>query len=348
MARAAQKSARLAAESMLVGFALPLLGASGAVLAGTGAARLGPAIRADFPLLEQQVHDGVPLVYLDSAATSQKPAVVLEAMARHQERDNANVHRGAHALSVRSTDAYEAARDKVAAFVGAASRDEVVFTSGATEAINLVAQTWGRANLGEGDEVVLSVAEHHSNIVPWQLLAAERGVVLRYARLNATEQLDLPHLLTLLGPRTKLVAVQHVSNVLGAVAPVGEIVAAAQGVGARVLLDACQSVPHMPVDVGRLGVDFLVASGHKMCGPTGVGFLWGRGEVLEGMPPWQGGGEMIDQVSVDGSTFLPPPARFEAGTPAITQAIGLGAACDYLRTLGMEAVEEYEHELGAS
>jgi len=308
---------------------------------------LGAETRPDFELLDQSVWEGKPLVYLDSAATSQKPASVLSAMTRHLTRDNANVHRGAHALSQRSTASYEGARDKVAAFVGANDRREIIFTRGATEAINLVASTWGVAELGEGDEVVLSVMEHHSNMVPWQMLAQSRGVTLKYARLDADERLDLEHLKSLLSNRTKLVSIAHVSNTLGCVNPVGEIAALAHGVGAKLLLDACQSVPHMPVDVGALGCDFLVASGHKMCGPTGIGFLWGRYELLEQMPPWQGGGEMIDTVTLEGVTYAPPPGRFEAGTPAITQAVGLGAACDYLSGLGMAAVEAYEHELAA-
>lgn len=307
---------------------------------------LGSPLRGDFPLLHQQVWEDKPLVYLDSAATSQKPRSVLAAMKRHLENDNSNVHRGAHLLSVRSTEAYEGARDKVAAFVNAKRREEIIFTRGATEAINLVAQSWA-LRLAEGDEIILSVMEHHSNLVPWQLLAARRGVVLKFARLNASECLDIDHLESLMTPRTKLVGVAHVSNVLGCVAPVERIVRAAKAVDAVVLLDACQSVPHMPVDVQALGVDFLVASGHKMCGPTGIGFLWGRHELLEQMPPWQGGGEMIADVFLERSTYMPPPARFEAGTPAITQAIGLGAAVDYLSALGMQHVQAYESHLGA-
>jgi len=309
-------------------------------------AAMGNALRADFPILHQSVWEEKPLVYLDSAATSQKPAVVLDAMQQHQQMDNANVHRGAHLLSVRSTEAYEGARDKIARFVNAASRQEIVFTRGATEAINLVAQSWGRANLREGDEVVLSVMEHHSNLVPWQMLKEELGIELRFAKIDDDECLDLDHLRSLLSPRTKLVSIAHVSNTLGCVNPVDEVIEAARQVGARVLLDACQSVPHMPVDVQALGCDFLVASGHKMGGPTGIGFLYGRLDLLEEMPPWQGGGEMIQDVFLERSTFAPPPSRFEAGTPAITQAIGLGAAVDYLSEIGMAAVEEYEHELG--
>jgi len=309
--------------------------------------RLGAALRTDFPLLQQKVWEGKQLVYLDSAATSQKPTSVLDAMQHHQQNDNANVHRGAHLLSVRSTDAYEGARDKVAGFVNAASRQEVIFTRGATEAINLVAQTWGRTELGEGDEIILTVMEHHSNLVPWQMLAEERGFTIKFAPLDASESLDLDALRALITPRTKLVALAHVSNTLGCVNPVREVVAAAHAAGALVLLDACQSLPHMPVDVQELGVDFVAASGHKMCGPTGIGFLWGRLALLEAMPPWHGGGEMIRDVYLERSTFAPPPNRFEAGTPAITQAIGLGAAVDYLAALGMHNVQAYEEQLGA-
>lgn len=314
--------------------------------AGTSTAHLGAALRSQFPALRQTVYDGRPLVYLDSAATSQKPSVVIDALSDFYERDNSNVHRGAHALSIRATNAYEAARDKLAAFVNANSRREIVFTRGATEAINLVAATWGDANVRAGDEIVVSEMEHHANIVPWQLLAKRTGATVRFARLDpAGGGFDVEHMLSLIGPRTKMVAFSHVSNVLGSVAPVPRLVAAARAVGAAVLLDACQSVPHMPVDVQALGVDFLVASGHKMCGPTGIGFLWGRLDVLQGMPPYQSGGEMIDQVTTTGSTFAEPPGRFEAGTPAIAQAVGLGAAVDYLTSLGMANVEAHELEL---
>jgi len=319
----------------------------GVTSSATSRRLLGAPCRPDFPILHQRVWEDKPLSYLDSAATSQKPKAVLDAMQQHQLKDNANVHRGAHLLSVRSTEAYEGARDKIAAFVNAASRQEIVFTRGATEAINLVAGTWGRANLHEGDEVVLSVMEHHSNLVPWQMLAAECGCVLKFARLDEHECLDLEHLRSLITPKTKLVSIAHVSNTLGCVNPVQEVVAAARSVGAAVLLDACQSVPHMPVDVQALGCDFLVASGHKMGGPSGIGFLYGRLDQLQAMPPWQGGGEMIDDVFLDRSTYAPPPSRFEAGTPAITQAVGLGAAVDYLSSFGMEEVAKYEEELGA-
>ena len=314
-------------------------------LASTAAAPLSHALRADFALLNQTVWADQPLVYLDSAATSQKPASVLDAMTQHQERDNANVHRGAHSLSARSTESYEGARDKVARFIGTDDRREVVFTRGATEAINLVANSWG-STLESGDEIVLSVMEHHSNLVPWQLLARSRGVVLKYARLDANECLDVQHLASLITPRTKLVSIAHVSNTLGCVNPVREVAELAHAAGALLMVDACQSVPHMRVDVSSLGCDFLVASGHKMCAPTGIGFLWAKYEHLDAMPPWQGGGEMIDTVTLETVTFSPPPGKFEAGTPAITQAIGLGAACEYLTAVGMERVEEFEHQIG--
>jgi len=302
-------------------------------------------IRQDFPALFQEAYPGKPLIYLDSAATSQKPRAVLEALQSYYARDNANVHRGAHALAARATEAYEAARDKVQHFINAERREEIVWTRGATEAINLVANTWGEQNIGEGDEIILSKMEHHSNLVPWQLLAQRKRAVLKFIDLTPDERLDLDHFRSLLSDRTKLVALVHASNALGCVNPVAEVAAAARARGARVLLDACQSVPTQPVDVRALGADWLVASGHKMCGPTGVGFLWGRHEVLAAMPPWQGGGEMIDDVFFEHSTFAPPPARFEAGTPAIAQVVGLGAAVDYLQGIGMANIERHERAL---
>lgn len=302
---------------------------------------LGEEVRGEFPVLGQRVNEDKALVYLDSAATSQKPQSVLDAMDAYYREANANVHRGAHALANRATELYEGARDKVAQLVHAERREEIVFTRGASEAINLVVQTWGAANLGPGDEVVLSVLEHHSNIVPWQLLAARLGFEIKFVGLDADQRLDMAELEGLLSPRTKFVSVCHASNVLGFVTPVKRIVELAHGVGAKVLLDACQSVPHMPVDVQAIGCDFLVASSHKMCGPTGIGFLYGRYDLLEAMPPWQGGGEMIDEVFLTHSTFAPPPGRFEAGTPAIAEAVGLGAACDFLTSVGMENVEAH-------
>lgn len=308
---------------------------------------MGERIRGDFPILDQDAYEGKPLLYLDSAATSQKPRVVLEALKDYYEQDNANVHRGAHLLSVRATESYEAAREKVASLVHAETSREIVFTSGATEAINLVAQTWGMDNLKEGDEIVTSVMEHHSNMVPWQLLAERTGCVLKFAHIKEDMSLDVEHLKSLITEKTKLVTIVHASNALGCVNPVTEIAEAAHAVGAKVLVDGCQSVPNMPIDVKTLGADWLVASGHKMCGPTGIGFLWGRMDVLETMRPWKGGGEMINEVFFTHSTFAEPPSRFEAGTPAIAQAVGLGAACDYLSSLGMDNIQAYEHELSA-
>jgi cysteine desulfurase/selenocysteine lyase len=322
----------------------PLPGMS--LSSASAASSLGSRVRADFPLiLSGRTDEGRPITYLDSAATSHKPRAVLEALQDYYSHRNSNVHRGAHTLSVRSTEAYEAARDKIKAFVNARDRREIVFTRGATEAINLVANTWGDVNIQAGDEIVLTVMEHHSNLVPWQMLARRKGAVLRFAKLTPGQTLDMDHFRSLLGPRTKLVSFVHASNTLGCVNPVKQIVEEAHRVGAAVLLDACQSVPNMPVDVRDLGVDFLVASGHKMCGPTGIGFLYGRLNMLEDMPPWQGGGEMIDVVTYDAVTFAPPPSRFEAGTPAIAQAVGLGAACDYLTSVGMENVAAHEHTL---
>jgi len=272
---------------------------------------------------------------------------VLDTLADYYRVDNANVHRGVHALAARATCRFEAARDQVAAFLHSPSPAQVVWTRGATEAINLVANTWGAQNLGPGDEVALSVLEHHSNLVPWQLLALRTGCVLRFAPLApGLQPPGVDEWSSVIGPRTKLIATAHVSNVLGSTAPVQALREMARPYGALLLLDACQSVPHAPVDVTTLGADFLVASGHKMCGPTGIGFLWARAELLESMPPWQGGGEMIDTVTLQTSTFAPPPARFEAGTPHIAGAIGLGAACEYLSGLDMARVSDWEHQLG--
>ena len=307
---------------------------------------LADEVRADFPILHQQVN-GKPLVYLDNAATSQKPQAVLDAMLHYYQADNANVHRGVHTLSARATEDYEGARDKVAAFVNAASRDEIVFTRNASEAINLVAYAWGLSNLQKGDEILLSVMEHHSNLVPWQLIAQRTGAVLKHVPLTETQEFDLAAFKTLIGDRTKLVAVNHISNTLGCINPVVEIVETAKKYGARVLIDACQSVPHMSVDVQALGCDWLVASGHKMCGPTGAGFLYGKLDVLQAMPPFMGGGEMIQDVSLDQATYAELPHKFEAGTPAIAEAVVLGAAVDYLTQVGIERIADYEHFLTA-
>jgi cysteine desulfurase/selenocysteine lyase len=285
---------------------------------------LAAQVRADFPILAQTVN-GHPLVYFDNAATSQKPRAVLEALNHYYEYDNANVHRGVHALSARATDAYEGARDKVAAFVNAASRDEIVFTRNASEAINLVAYSWGMSQLQPGDEIILSVMEHHSNLVPWQFVAQRTGAVLKFVELTDTQEFDLDQFKQLVSDQTKLVAINHVSNTLGCINPVTEVAAIAHQYGAKVLIDACQSAPHMVLDVQALDCDWLVASGHKMCGPTGAGFLYGKLALLQAMPPFLGGGEMIADVFLDHSTYAELPHKFEAGTPAICEAITLGA-----------------------
>jgi cysteine desulfurase/selenocysteine lyase len=301
-------------------------------------------IRQQFPILARQVGDK-PLVYFDNAASSQKPEAVLRAMDDYYRLYNANVHRGVHRLSEEATAAYEGARLKVARFIHAPSDKQVIFTRGTTEGINLVAQTWGRANLGPGDEVLITEMEHHSNIVPWQILRDQLGFTLRYIPMTEGGELDLSQLETLLNPRTKLLSFVHVSNVLGVVNPVQELVAAARAVGAKVLLDAAQSVPHMPVDVQALDVDFMSFSSHKMCGPTGIGVLYGKRELLEAMPPWQGGGDMIREVRMEQSKWNSLPYKFEAGTPAVAEAIGLGAAVDYLSSVGMEWVHDQEQAL---
>ena len=306
---------------------------------------LAAQTRPDFPLLAQTACLGQSLIYLDYAATSQKPRQVLEALQQYYSLDNANVHRGAHQLSARATDHFEAARGKVAAFIGAASAREIVFTRNASEAINLVARTWGEANLRQGDEVLLSVMEHHSNLVPWQLLAARTGCVLRHAGVTESGELDLEDLKAKLSDRTRLVSLVHVSNTLGCLNPIEAVAELAHGVGALLLVDACQSLPHKPVDVAALGADFLVGSSHKLCGPTGMGFLWGREALLEAMPPFLGGGEMIQDVHLETSTWADLPHKFEAGTPAIGEAIGMGAALDYLQNLGMERIHAWEQQL---
>ncbi len=306
---------------------------------------LATLTRSDFPLLTQTACLGQPLIYLDYAATSQKPRQVLEALQQYYSHDNANVHRGAHQLSARATDHFEAARGKVAAFIGAASAREIVFTRNASEAINLVARTWGDANLRAGDEVLLSVMEHHSNLVPWQLLAARTGCVLRHVGVTASGELDLEDLKAKLSERTKLVSLVHVSNTLGCLNPIEAVAELAHGAGALLLVDACQSLPHKPVDVAALGADFLVGSSHKLCGPTGMGFLWAHEALLEAMPPFLGGGEMIHDVYLDHSTWADLPHKFEAGTPAIGEAIGMGAAIDYLQNLGLDRIHAWEQHL---
>ncbi|NET11228.1 MAG: SufS family cysteine desulfurase [Merismopedia sp. SIO2A8] len=307
---------------------------------------LAAKTRSDFPILHQQVH-GKPLVYLDNAATSQKPNAVLEAIAHYYQQDNSNVHRGIHTLSARATDAYEGARDKVAAFIHSAHREEIVFTRNASEAINLVAYAWGLENLTAGDEVILSVMEHHSNLIPWQMMAQKTGATLKFVELTDTEEFDLEQYRSLLSNQTKLVSVAHVSNTLGCINPVEEIIELAHQYGAKVLIDACQSAPHMTLDVQALNCDWLVASGHKMCAPTGIGFLYGKRDVLRSMNPFLGGGEMIVDVFLDHSTYADVPHKFEAGTPAIGEAIALGAAMDYLTDIGMDTIHDYEQELTA-
>jgi cysteine desulfurase/selenocysteine lyase len=302
------------------------------------------AIRQDFPILHQRVH-GRPLVWLDNAATTQKPQSVIDTLSRFYERDNSNIHRGAHTLAARATDGFEQARDKVRDFLGASSSKEIVFVRGTTEAINLVAQTWGRKFLQPGDEIVLSTLEHHANIVPWQLILKETGARLRIIPVNDRGEVILEDYQSLLGPRTKLVALAHASNSLGTLLPVAEMTQMAKRYGARVLIDGAQTVAHVPVNVQELGSDFYVFSGHKIFGPTGIGVLHAREELLEIMPPWQGGGSMIKNVTFEETTFGDPPAKFEAGTPNIADAIGLGAALDYLSQFGLPNIAKYEHEL---
>ena len=303
-------------------------------------------IREDFPALDQTVH-GKPLAYLDSAATSQKPRAVLDVLSDYYERDNANVHRGIHELSRRATVAFEEARKKVAKWINASSVTECVWTRGTTEAINLVATSWGLDHLGEGDEILISVMEHHSNIVPWQLLAARTGATLKYIEIDDEGCLLLDGLESLLTERTKIVAVSDVSNSLGTINPVKTIADAARAVGAIVMVDGAQGVVHTKVDVQDLGVDFYAFGGHKMCGPTGIGVLWGRLELLEGMSPYQGGGEMIQIVGRNESSWAAVPHKFEAGTPNIAGAIGMGAAVDYLSNIGIEDIEIHENKIMA-
>ncbi len=297
--------------------------------------------RADFPILEQQVY-GRPLVFLDSAASAQKPRAVIDAVRHCYEHEYANIHRGVYYLSERTTAAVEGARGKVRAFLNAAEDREIVLLRGATEGINLVAQSWGRANLKPRDEIVISHMEHHSNIVPWQMLRDELGVVLRIAPIGDDGSLLFDEFEKLLGPRTKLVAITHASNALGTIVPLREVVLAAQLHGARVLVDGAQAVPHMPVDVQALDCDFYVFSGHKLYGPSGIGALYGKAELLEAMPPWQGGGDMIRSVSFEKTEYNVIPYKFEAGTPNIAGAIGLGAAIDYLTGLGIEQIGAHE------
>jgi cysteine desulfurase/selenocysteine lyase len=302
------------------------------------------ALRRDFPILHQEV-DGHPLAFLDSAASSQRPRQVIDCLEEYYKRHHANVHRGVYKLSEEATFAYERARGKVARFIGAASPREIVFTRNTTEAINLVAYAWGSANVQAGDRILLSIMEHHSNLVPWQMLAQRTGAHLDFLPVDSEGRLVLDELDTLLTEQTKIVALSHQSNVLGTITPLQYIAEKAHAVGALMLIDGAQSVPHMPVDVNELGADFLAFSGHKMCGPTGIGVLWGRRALLESMPPFLGGGSMIKVVELEESTYADIPARFEAGTPAIAEAIALGEAVDYLSNIGMEHIRQYEHDL---
>jgi cysteine desulfurase/selenocysteine lyase len=309
-------------------------------------------IRKDFPVLDRVTPEGLPLVYLDSANTSQKPQQVIDAMVDFYSRHNANVARAMHMLGQESTELFEGARDKVAAFIGAPSRDEVVFTKNSSEALNLVANVLafaGQADqphgLRPGDEVVITEMEHHSNIVPWQLVTQRTGATLRWFNVDDDGRLDLSQLDEIVNERTKVVSLVHVSNALGTLNPVELIAKRAHEVGALVVVDASQSVPQMPVDVSRLGADFVAFTGHKMCGPTGIGVLWGRYDLLATLPPFLGGGEMIEVVEMAGSTYAPPPHRFEAGTPPIAQAVGLGAAVDYLSAIGMDKIADHERAI---
>ncbi len=302
------------------------------------------AIRDQFPILAEKGTNGEPIVYLDNAASSQKPLAVIEALERYYQHDHANVHRGVHLLSRRATEAYEAARVDVQRFVNAGSDDEIVFTRGTTEGLNLVASSWS-SFLQPGDEILLTHLEHHSNIVPWQLAAERTGAVIKVLPVNDDGSVAMEKLDDLVGDRTKIVAVSHVSNALGTVLDVKRIIEAAHAVGAIAVIDGAQAAPHEPVDVQALDADFYVLSGHKMYGPTGIGALYGKAALLDRMPPWQGGGEMIDQVTFEGSTWAPAPARFEAGTPNIAGAVGLGAACRWMMDVGVEAIRAHEHEL---
>jgi cysteine desulfurase/selenocysteine lyase len=301
-------------------------------------------VRRDFPILQQKVH-GKPLVYLDNAATTQKPLAVMEAMENYYRRDNSNIHRGVHTLSERATEHYEMARTSIQRFLNAADSKEIIFVRGTTEAINLVAQTYGRQNVGSGDEVLITAMEHHSNIVPWQMLCDEKGAKLRVAPINDQGELLLGEFERLLGPKTKLAAVSHLSNALGTINPVQEIVRMAHAKNIPVLVDGAQAAPRMQVDVQELDCDFYAISGHKMYGPTGIGALYGKAKLLEAMPPYQGGGDMIASVTFEKTVYNRLPYKFEAGTPNIADTIGLGAAVEYLEQLGVEDIERHERDL---
>lgn len=301
-------------------------------------------LRADFPILNQTVY-GKPLTFLDTAASAQKPQVVIDAVSNLYQTGYANIHRGIYKLSQDATEAYEAVREQVRGLINAEHAKECIFLRGATEGINLVAQTWGRTFLSEGDEIVLTEIEHHSNIVPWQMLRDEKGLVIKVAPVDDDGALDMDAYEALLSPRTKLVAMIHVSNAIGTIMPVARMIEMAHGVGAKVLVDGCQAVPHMPVDVQALDADFYVFSGHKIYGPTGIGVLYGKAELLDAMPPWQGGGDMISTVTFEKTTYNELPQKFEAGTPNIAGGIGLGAAIDYLQAIGYDAVAAHETAL---
>jgi len=301
-------------------------------------------IRRDFPILGLSVA-GKPLVYLDNAASSQMPQAVIDRLVRYQTREHANIHRAVHYLSETATAAYEAARETLQRFINAAEAREVIFTSGTTDSINLVAQSWGRQNIKAGDEIILSVLEHHSNIVPWQMLAQEKGATIRVVPMNDAGELQLDAYQALFNERTRLVSVGHVSNALGSINPVKEMIDFAHARGAPVLVDGAQAAPHLAVDVQALGCDFYAFSGHKLCGPTGIGILYGRAALLEAMPPYKGGGDMIHTVTFEKTTYAPIPNKFEAGTPPIAAAIGLAAAVDYLSSIGMAAIAAHEHAL---
>ncbi|MBK8901219.1 MAG: cysteine desulfurase [Anaerolineaceae bacterium] len=302
-------------------------------------------IRADFPILQEEAYPGVPLVYLDSAASSQKPLPVIEVMNQYYRHTNANVHRGIHRLSEDATNAYEGARERITRFINAADSAEVIYVRNATEGFNLVAYSWGRANLQPGDEILITAMEHHANIVPWQIIAEQTGAVVRHLPFLPNGTLDLDQLPQLLTEKTKLFSFTAVSNVFGTVNPVKQLIDAAHKVGALAMVDAAQAVPHMPVDVQAWDCDFLAFSGHKMCGPTGIGILFGKRHILDAMPPFMGGGDMIRRVTLEGSTWADLPHKFEAGTPGIAEGIGLGTAVDYLTNLGMTNVHAYEQQI---
>ena len=301
-------------------------------------------IRADFPILSRQVN-GKPLVYLDSAASAQKPNQVIEALVSAYQETYSNVHRGLHFLSEASTDAYEAVRGKVAGFIGAASGDEIVLTAGATMSLNLIAQSWAAPRLQAGDEILISIAEHHANIVPWQMVAEKTGAIVRAFPMEDDGSFRMGALTDMITARTRIIAIPHVSNVLGTVFPVADIAKHARTAGALLVVDGCQGVVHMPLDVQALGADFYVFSAHKLYGPNGVGVLWGRGDILADMPPFLGGGDMIDRVTIAHTTYADPPQRFEAGTPAIAETIALGAAIDYVSQIGMEQIRAHEQDI---